>query len=148
MRIAQWPIIVRICLTGRGDGNLPDTDLVIRVTSKKCLAISRPSHRQTLRRSSLGRVSRNLRFELFNHVLAFKIPNLNGWSSGSAQPVAVGRETQCVDGISVIQGVQVFAVIEVPKHSFGVLATGSTQGTVGRHSDGVQITGVSNVIGL
>merc|ERR1719273_2660227 len=75
MRIAQWPIIVRIRLTGRGDRNLPDTDLVIRVTSEKCLAISGPSHRQTLRRSSLGRVSRNLRFELFDHVLAFKIPN-------------------------------------------------------------------------
>merc|ERR1711988_1895871 len=50
----QWPIIVRICLAGRGDGNLPDTDLVVRVTSKKSLAISGPSHRQTLGWSSLG----------------------------------------------------------------------------------------------
>ena len=75
-------------LTSGGDRHLPDTDLVIRVTSKQSLTISRPSHGQALGRSSLGRVSGYFGFELLNHVLAFKIPNLDGWASGSAQPTS------------------------------------------------------------
>merc|ERR1712223_402563 len=142
-RIAQWPIIVRICLAGRGDGHLPDTDLVVRVTSEKSLAISCPSHRQTLGWSSLGRVSRDLWFELFNHVLAFKIPDLDRWAGGGAQPVTVGREAQSVDGVGVVQGVQVFAIIEVPQHGFGILATGGTQRTIGRHGYSVQVASVA-----
>merc|ERR1739838_1008649 len=122
-------------LTSGGDRHLPDTDLVIRVTSKQSLTISRPSHRQALGRSSLGRVSGYFGFELLNHVLAFKIPNLDGWASGSAQPVAVGGEAKGVDGIGVIQSVQ-------------VLAAGGAQRTVGRHGYGVQVSGVSDVVGL
>ena len=98
--------------------------------------------------SSLGRVSRNLGLELFNHVLAFKIPDLDGWAGGGAQPVAVGREAQSVDGVSVVQGVQVFAIIEVPQHGFGILATGGTQRTIRRHGYSVQVASVANVIGL
>jgi len=135
-------------LTSGGDRHLPDANLVIRVTSKQSLTISRPSHRQTLGRSSLRRVSGYFGFELFNHVLAFKIPNLDRWASGSAQPVAVGGEAKGVDGVGMIQSVQMFAIIEIPQHCFGVLATGGTQRTVGRHGYGVQVSGVSDVVGL
>merc|ERR1739848_371669 len=134
--------------TSGGDRHLPDANLVIRVTSKQSLAISRPSHRQTLGRSSLGRVSWDFGFELFNHVLAFQIPNLDRWASGSAQPVTVGGEAKGVDGVGVIQSVQMFAIIEIPQHCFGVLAAGGTQRTVGRHGYGVQVSGVSEVVGL
>ena len=30
----------------------------------------------------------------------------------------------------------------------GVLAAGSAEGTVGRHGDGVQVSGVTNMVGL
>ena len=40
------------------------------------------------------------------------------------------------------------AIIKIPEHGLGVLAAGGTQGTVRRHSDGVQVTTVSNVVGL
>ena len=81
-------------------------------------------------------------------VLAFKIPDLDGWASGSTQPVAVGGEAQSIDCVSVVQSVQVLAIIEIPKHGLGVLAAGCAQGTIGRHGDGVQVSGVSNVVGL
>jgi len=42
----------------------------------------------------------------------------------------------------------VLAIIKIPEHGLGVLAAGGTQGTVRRHSDGVQVTTVSNVVGL
>jgi WD40 repeat protein len=101
-----------------------------------------------LGRSSLGRISGYFGFEFFNHILAFKIPNLDRWASGSAQPVAVGGEAKGVDGVGVIQSVQMLAIIEIPQHCFGVLATGGTQRTVGRHGYGVQVSGVSDVVGL
>ena len=40
------------------------------------------------------------------------------------------------------------AIIKIPEHGLSVLATGGTQGTVRRHGDGVQVTTVSNVVGL
>ena len=40
------------------------------------------------------------------------------------------------------------AIIQVPKHGLGVLATGSAQGAVGRHGHGVQVTVVTDVVGL
>ena len=48
----------------------------------------------------------------------------------------------------MIQSVQVLAIIEIPQHSFGVLAAGGAQRTVGRHGYGVQVSGVSDVVGL
>ena len=118
-------------LAVRRHRNLPHANLVIRITSEKSLTISRPSHGQTLWGTSLGRVTRHLRLEFLNHVLAFEIPNLDDWASGGAQPVAIGREAERVNCVSVIQGVQVLAIIEIPKHSFGILASGGAQGTIG-----------------
>ena len=40
------------------------------------------------------------------------------------------------------------AVVEVPKHGFGVLAAGGAEGAVGGHGDGVQVATVSDVVGL
>lgn len=67
-------------------------------------------------------------------------PDLNRWSESGTQPVSVGRETQCGDDIVVIKGVQVFAIIQIPKHCLAVLATAGAQRTIRRNSHGVQIT--------
>ena len=40
------------------------------------------------------------------------------------------------------------AIIQIPEHGLGILATGGTQGTIGRHGNGVQVASVSDVIGL
>ena len=63
-------------------------------------------------------------------------------------PIAIGGEAKGVDGVGVIQSVQMLAIIEIPQHCFGVLAAGGTQRTVGRHGYGVQVSGVSDVVGL
>ena len=62
--------------------------------------------------------------------------------------IPVGAEGEGIDGISMVQGVEMLAIIEVPKHGLGVLASGSAEGTVGRHGDGVQVAGVADVVGL
>ncbi len=48
----------------------------------------------------------------------------------------------------MVKCVQVLAIVEVPKHSLGVLSAGSAQRTIRRHGHGVQVTVVANVIGL
>ena len=40
------------------------------------------------------------------------------------------------------------AIVEVPEHGLAVLATAGTQGTVRGQSHGVEIAGVTNVVGL
>ena len=53
--------------------------------------------------------------------------------------IPVGAEGEGVDSISMVQGVEVLAIIEVPQHGLGILAAGSTEGTVRGHSDSVQV---------
>ena len=48
----------------------------------------------------------------------------------------------------MIQGVEVLAIIKVPQQGLDILASGSTEGTVGRHGDGVEVAGVADVVGL
>ena len=62
--------------------------------------------------------------------------------------VPVGRESKCIDGIIVVKGVKMLAIIQVPEHGLGVLSAGCAQGTVGWHSHSVQVSVVANVVGL
>lgn len=48
-------------------------------------------------------------------------PNLDAGSGGSTEPVAVGAEAQGVDDVSSVQGVEVFAFIQVPQHGLAIL---------------------------
>ena len=86
--------------------------------------------------------------QLFYHVLALQVPDFDAGSSSSAKPIAVGREAESIDGVSVVQGVQVFAIIQVPEHGLGIFATRSTEGTIRGHGHGVQVAGMTNVVGL
>ena len=62
--------------------------------------------------------------------------------------IPVGAEGEGIDGISMVQGVEVLAIIEIPQHGLGILAAGSAEGTVRGHGDGVQVASVTNVVGL
>ena len=62
--------------------------------------------------------------------------------------IPVRTECQGVDGVGVVQSVQMLAVIEIPEHGLGVLAARGTEGAVRGHSDGVQVAGVADVVGL
>ena len=62
--------------------------------------------------------------------------------------IPVGAEGEGIDGISMVQGVEVLAIIEIPQHGLGILAAGSAEGTIRGHGDGVQVASVTNVVGL
>jgi len=126
---------------------LPDSNLMIGVTSEKSGTINRPGKRGALRSLALAGGD-NLWLELINQILILKIPNLNGRTSSHAEPVFVGREAQSVNNVVVVKGVQVFALGKIPKHGLEVFATRSTERTIGRDSHGVQVTSMANVVGL
>ena len=53
-----------------------------------------------------------------------------------------------MDLVTSVEGVQVLRLVEVPEHGGSVLATGSAQGAIGGDGDGVDVTGVTDVVGL
>lgn len=138
----------RICLTS-SDWNLPYTNLVVAIASEQSLSVSWPGEWQALWWIGLWRIiSRDSRTKFLNHLLACQIPNFNRRSIGDTQPVAIGREAQGIDDVVVVQSVQVLAIIQIPQQSLAILATGSAQWSIGRDSDGVQISIVSIVVQL
>jgi hypothetical protein len=53
-----------------------------------------------------------------------------------------------VDLIASVEGVEVLGLVEVPEHGGTVLATGGAEGSVGGDGDGVDVAGVTDVVGL
>ena len=48
-------------------------------------------------------------------------PDLDARASSGAEPVPVGAEAQSVDVVTAVQGVQMFALVQVPQHGLTVL---------------------------
>lgn len=78
-----------------GQGDLPDANNVVGVSGKQSLAVSGPCHRETLGWSCCS-VAGHLRAELFDHVLAFQVPDLDRWACGSTEPVP-NKKRGCVE---------------------------------------------------
>jgi hypothetical protein len=53
-----------------------------------------------------------------------------------------------VDLVAGVEGVEVLGLVEVPQHGGSVLAAGGAQGSVGGDGDGVDVAGVTDVVGL
>jgi hypothetical protein len=126
----------------------PSTNLVICVAREQSLAVGAPSQANTLRLTRLFAHLHILRLELVNLALLFKVEDDNTAGSGSTKPVAIGRENKGVDLISSIERIEMLRFIQVPKHRGAILAAGSTERAVRRDGDGVDISSVTDVIGL
>lgn len=53
-----------------------------------------------------------------------------------------------MDLIAGGEGVEVLGLVEIPEHGGTVLATGGAEGSVGGDGDGVDVAGVTDVVGL
>jgi hypothetical protein len=96
----------------RGDN--VNTDDLVRVSSEKSGAISRPSQTcavRSLLMSSLVLDSEFLRSQGVDNNLGFQIPDLDAFISGSTQPVSVGGEDKRVDDFTSIKRVKALAFI-------------------------------------
>jgi len=131
------------------DTDGPDTDERVGVTGKEGLTISRPGQGNSLGRVGLLANVGELGLELINDGLGLQIPDLDAGRSGSAQPVTVGGEDQGVDDIITLtlERVQVLALVQIPEHGDTITSTGGAERTIGGDGDGVDVTGVTDVVG-
>ena len=128
--------------------NTPSTDLVVGVTSEESLAISAPGQGDALGLPALLANLHELGLELVNLGLLLEVEDDDAGGGGSAQPVAVGREDKGVDLVTGGERVQVLGLVQVPEHGGTVLATGGAERAVGGDGDGVDVAGVTDVVGL
>lgn len=125
--------------------NFPDTDLTVRVTREEGGAVGTPSQGET-GWNLAGLDNWEFRAEFLNNSLGHQVPNSNTAIGSSTEPVAVGRKDDLVDDITSIQGVEVLGLVKIPQHHGSVFTTGSTEGAIGGDTDGVDITGMADVV--
>jgi len=128
--------------------NTPSTDLVVGVTSEESLAVSAPGQGNTLGLTALLALLDVLGLELIDLALLLEVEDGDAGGGGSAEPVTVGGKDEGVDLIAGVERVEVLGLVKVPEHGGTVLATGGAERAVGGDGDGVDVTGVTNVVGL
>lgn len=126
----------------------PAADLVVGVTSEQGLAVGAPGQGHALRLPALLADLHVLRLQLVNLGLLLEVEDDDAGGGGSAQPVAVGREDEGVDLVTGGERVQVLGLVQVPEHGCSVLATGGAERAIGGDGDGVDVAGVTDVVGL
>ena len=126
----------------------PSADLVVSVTSEESLAISGPGERDTLGLTALLALLNVLGLELVDLALLLEVEDGDAAAGSSAEPVAVGGEDKGVNLITGVEGVEVLGLVEIPEHSDTVLTTGGAEGSIGGDGDGVDVAGVTDVVGL
>lgn len=125
----------------------PHTDDTVSVASEKSGTIGRgPGEGSASGVGRLGLEVGVVLVEVRNNVLGFEIPNDDTRVCTSAEPVAVGGKDEGVDDVTSVEGVEVLAFVKVPEHGNTVLSTRGAKGTVGRNSDGVDVTRVSSEV--
>ena len=128
--------------------NTPSPNDVVSVTSEQSLSIRTPCQANTLRLSALLANRLELGFQLVNLTLLLQIENDDAARSGSAEPISVGGEDEGVDFITSVQGVKMLRLIQVPQHGSSVLSTRRTERSIRGDCDGVDVSGVSDVVSL
>jgi hypothetical protein len=128
--------------------NTPSTDLVVGVTSEESLSVSAPSQGNTLGLTALLALLDVLGLELVDLALLLEVEDGDAGGGGSAEPVAVGGEDEGVDLIASVERVEVLGLVKIPEHGGTVLATGGAERAVGGDGDGVDVAGVTDVVGL
>lgn len=128
--------------------NTPSPNDVVSVTSEQSLSIRAPCQANTLRLSALLANCLELGLQLINLALLLQIENDDAAGSGSAEPISVGGEDEGVDFITSVQGVKMLRLVQVPQHGSSVLSTRRAERSIGGDCDSVDVSGVSDVVGL
>merc|ERR1712146_333225 len=120
-------------------GHLPDANQAVSVTSEEGVAISSPCERNAgcWQCLGLGVGHGELELELIHDALALEVPDADANVGGSAQPVAVGREAQSMDDITLLARQRVETLALLRSHS---IATPSLPPDAHREPSGDTVT--------
>jgi hypothetical protein len=133
-------------LTSRHD--TPGTNLVVSVSSKQSLSIRAPCQAHTFWVSALLANLDVLWLQLIHLALLLQVEDDDAAGRGCAQPVSIWRENEGVDLIASSEGIKVLGLVQVPKHGGSILSTGRAEGSIWGDGNGVDVAGVSDVVGL
>ena len=128
--------------------NPPSPDQVIRIPREQRLPIRAPRQTHALRLPALLAHGRIFGLQLVNLALLLEIEDDDGARRRGAEPVSVRGEDEGVDLVTGGQGVEVLRLVEVPEHGCAIFAAGGTEGAVGGDGHGVDVAGVTDVVGL
>jgi len=128
-------------------GNFPNSDDVIGVSREEGGSISGPGEGNASGVEGLGLEVRVVLGQVSNNSLGLQIPDLNTTLGGSTEPISGWAEYKGVDDISSVQRIKVLSFVQIPESSSSVFTTRSTQRTIGRYSDGINVASVSNQVG-
>lgn len=139
---------VRVSVGGEnGLHDSPDSDGVVRETGEEGLTVSGPSEGEAFWALEVV-AGEGVGFELIDDGLGLEVKDLDTRRGGSTEPVSVGGEDEGVDDVSGLEGVEVLALVKVPKHGDTILTTGGGEGSIGGDGEGVDVTSVTVVVGL
>jgi hypothetical protein len=105
----------------------PSTNLIVCVAREQSLTIGAPSQADTFWLTGLLSHLHILRLELINLALLLKVEDNDTAGGGSAEPVTIWREDKGVNLVTSIKGIEMFRLVQVPKHRGTILTTGGTQ---------------------
>lgn len=126
----------------------PRPDDVVGVAGEQGLAVGGPGQADALGLAALLADVLELGLELVDLALLLEVEDDDAAGGGSAEPVPVGGEDESVDLVVGVERVQVLALVKIPQHRGTVLTAGSAEGSIGGDGDGVDVTGVADVVGL
>ena len=126
----------------------PGPNLVISVAGEQSLAIGTPSQANTLGIAALSALVSVFGLELIDLALLLQVEDGDAGCGGGAEPVAVRREDEGVDFVTGMKRVEVFRFVKVPEHGDAVLSARGAERAIGGDGDGVDVAGVTNVVGL
>jgi len=128
--------------------NSPGTNLVVRVTREQSLTIRTPRQTHTVWFLRLLALLDVIGLEFVDLALLLEIEDGDGRGSSSAKPVSVGREDQSVNLVACLERVEVFRLVQIPEHGGTIFAARCAKRAIGRDGDGVDVAGVTDVVGL
>ena len=126
----------------------PRPDDVVGVAGEQGLAVGGPGQADALGLAALLADVLELGLELVDLALLLEVEDDDAAGGGSAEPVPVGGEDESVDLVVGVERVEVLALVKIPQHGGTVLAAGGAEGSIGGDGDGVDVTGVADVVGL
>merc|ERR1719160_2131807 len=124
--------------------DLVHVDVPVSGAREERVAVRAPGEGHTPRDKALRRC---LGHELLEDLLVLEIPDLDGRVRRGNEPIVLRAEAERIDGATGIEGVQVLAVVHVPKHRSAVLAARRTQRTIRRDRYSVDNTGMACEVG-
>lgn len=128
---------------GNAHWNLPNSDKVVGIASKQCLAISWPSQWYALWKFSFGIWCQHFRTQLIHLAVVFQVPNLDGWSCGNTKPVPAWTIAQCINDVLVVPNTLKLTFLQVPQVGFAILAPRRTECAIRWHSDSIDVSRVA-----